>query len=81
MSKSERLQTLQLHWNKIRAKGAIALARALKLNKTVQILDLSFNSFGGVGGGASRRACVIADEKKEEDVAAVLRHMTGDKGF
>jgi len=34
-----------LHWNKIRAAGSIELARAIKVNETVKILDVSFNSF------------------------------------
>ena len=66
LEKSDMLETLLLHWNKIRAKGAIALARALKSNKSLQIIDLSFNSFGSAGG--TRQACVKLDSKMEEDV-------------
>lgn len=69
IEKSEFLETVLLHWNKIRAKGAIAIAKSLKKNKHVKILDLSFNSFGGVGGGATRRVCVTKDTKKEDEVA------------
>lgn len=40
------LRALILHWNQIREKGSVALARALRKNKTLQILDISFNSLG-----------------------------------
>lgn len=40
------LRVLILHWNQIREKGSIALARALRKNKSLQILDISFNSLG-----------------------------------
>ena len=55
------METLLLHWNKIRGKGALALAKAIKYNESIEILDLSFNSFGGVGAGSSRRACISVD--------------------
>jgi hypothetical protein len=35
-----------LHWNKIRGKGATLLAKAIKVNETLQVFDASFNSFG-----------------------------------
>lgn len=35
-----KLETLYLHWNKIRAKGGAAIARALRGNRTLRILDL-----------------------------------------
>ena len=71
IEKTELLETVQLHWNKIRSKGAIDLAKALKGNKTVKVLDLSFNS---MGSGSIRRAIVQDDIKKAEDVAAEFRH-------
>ncbi|CDW87404.1 UNKNOWN [Stylonychia lemnae] len=40
------MTSLLLHWNKIRSKGAILLAKALRSNYTLQIFDASFNSFG-----------------------------------
>lgn len=40
------IQTLILHWNQIKEKGAVALARAFRKNVTVQIFDGSFNAFG-----------------------------------
>ena len=76
IEKTELLETVQLHWNKIRSKGAIDLAKALKGNKTVKVLDLSFNS---MGSGSIRRAIIQDDIKKEEDVAAEFRHQTRDK--
>lgn len=71
ISKSELLETLQLHWNKIRCKGAILLAKAIKKNRTVKILDLSFNSFGS---GSIRKVLIQDDVKKEEEVAIDQRH-------
>lgn len=49
------MQTLQVHWNKIRGKGAIMLARVLKRNRSVKIFDASFNSFAS---GAIRKVQV-----------------------
>jgi len=40
------LVSLLIHWNKIRSKGAINLAKAIRSNYTLQIFDASFNSFG-----------------------------------
>jgi hypothetical protein len=37
------LKVLNLHWNKIKAKGGIKIAEALGVNKTLKILDLSWN--------------------------------------
>ena len=42
------------------------LAKAIKKNRTIKILDLSFNSFGS---GAIRKAVISDDIKKEEEVA------------
>ena len=72
IEKSQKLETLLLHWNKIRVKGAIFLAKSLKNNKVIKVLDLSFNSFGSSGG--ARRAIVASDLKKEEDVANEQQH-------
>lgn len=35
IDKSENLETLQVHWNKIRAKGAMSLAKSIKTNRTI----------------------------------------------
>ena len=40
------LRTLILHWNKIRGKGAVSLAKGVKHNHSLLILDASFNAFG-----------------------------------
>ena len=40
------LRTLLLHWNLIKGKGSIAIAKVMKRNTTLQILDASFNAFG-----------------------------------
>ena len=71
IDKSECLETLQLHWNKIRAKGSMFLAKSIKANRTIKVLDISFNSFGS---GAIKKAIVQDDLKKEEEVQAEQRH-------
>ena len=71
IDKSETLETLQLHWNKIRAKGAMSLAKSIKTNRTIQILDMSFNSFGS---GSIKKAILSDDLKKEEEVHVEQRH-------
>ena len=71
LQKSQMLETLLLHWNKIRSKGSCSLAKALKKNTIIQILDLSFNS---LGSGAKRKALLSKDQKKEEDVGIEQRH-------
>ena len=35
-----------MRWNQIKAKGACFLCKAIQGNEALQILDLSFNSFG-----------------------------------
>ena len=40
------LKVLFMSWNKIRHKGGSLIAEGLAVNKGVQILDASFNSFG-----------------------------------
>lgn len=40
------LRTLLIHWNQIRNKGSIVLAKAVKKNTVLQIFDASFNAFG-----------------------------------
>lgn len=40
------IRTLLLHWNRIRGKGAVALAKGVKTNNSLLILDASFNAFG-----------------------------------
>lgn len=73
IDKSQTLETLQLHWNKIRAQGAIYLAKAIKNNKTIKIVDISFNSFGS---GACRRALIATNPKLEEEISIEQRHAT-----
>ncbi len=46
MEPGMQLRTLLLHWNRIRGKGAIAIARGIKQNNSLLILDASFNAFG-----------------------------------
>jgi Ran GTPase-activating protein (RanGAP) involved in mRNA processing and transport len=40
------IRVLLLHWNRIRGKGATQLAKAVKVNNSLQVLDASFNAFG-----------------------------------
>ena len=47
------------------------LAKSIKTNRTIRILDISFNSFGS---GAIKRAIVEDNLKMEEDVQAEQRH-------
>lgn len=35
-----------MHWNLIKGKGSVAIAKAIKRNSTLQIFDASFNAFG-----------------------------------
>lgn len=41
------------------------LAKSIKANRTIKVLDISFNSFGS---GAVKRAILQDDLKKEEEV-------------
>lgn len=43
------LETLNLHWNMIRLKGAVALCDSLRQNRTLMHLDLSYNALGQAG--------------------------------
>jgi len=40
------LKTLKISWNKIKGKGGIAIAEALKENLRIVVFDGSFNLFG-----------------------------------
>jgi hypothetical protein len=40
------LKTIIIHWNKIRGPGSAKIAKALKINNSLRILDVSYNSFG-----------------------------------
>ena len=44
---SSNLQALHLHYNRIKGKGGTMLAHTLENNKTIKVLDLSFNSICG----------------------------------
>ena len=69
------METLLLHWNQIRSKGALALAKAIKNSNLIKILDLSFNS---MGSGCIRRAIINTDLKREEEVVLEQRHKLKD---
>jgi Ran GTPase-activating protein (RanGAP) involved in mRNA processing and transport len=59
------LRCLMLHWNNIKERGSIALAKALKYNRTLQIFDASFNCFGH--SILKRKRIKEEEELKEED--------------
>lgn len=46
MLKMTKLESLLLHWNEIRGKGAMYIFKALRTQKSMKELDLSFNSIG-----------------------------------
>ena len=52
LKESECMETLQVHWNKIRGKGSIVLSKAVKTSRSLRVLDVSFNSFAS---GAIRK--------------------------
>ena len=58
------LKALVLHWNHIRGKGSIQLAKALKRNQSLQIFDASFNSFGT--GALKQKAKTPRKEQESE---------------
>jgi len=65
---SRQLQILLMHWNSIRAPGALIIAKQLKINKTLKVLDVSFNCFAN---GLTKRITVKRPDpekaKPEED--------------
>uniref|UniRef100_A0A667YRI6 Leucine rich repeat containing 74A n=1 Tax=Myripristis murdjan TaxID=586833 RepID=A0A667YRI6_9TELE len=46
---NEGLEALDLSWNHLRMKGAVAFCAGLKVNMTLKHLDLSWNGFGNEG--------------------------------
>jgi hypothetical protein len=55
------LTVLKISWNKIKTRGGVAIADALKDNKKIKVFDGSFNMFGqkrnGVFGAKMAEAC------------------------
>lgn len=45
---SRKLQTLLMHWNLVRGNGLQAIAKCVQHNQTLQVLDISFNSFASL---------------------------------
>lgn len=43
---NNKLNVLFMRWNQIKAKGASYLCKSIQGNEVLQILDVSFNSFG-----------------------------------
>uniref|UniRef100_A0A673K4C7 Leucine rich repeat containing 74A n=1 Tax=Sinocyclocheilus rhinocerous TaxID=307959 RepID=A0A673K4C7_9TELE len=48
-SNNDGLEVLDLSWNHLRMKAAVAFCAGLKVNTTLKHLDLSFNGFGNEG--------------------------------
>lgn len=64
VSRSKKIDTLQMHWNKIRGRGSMYLSKALKNNRTLKVLDCSFNSFGS----DSIRKVQVKDSKEQDKI-------------
>ena len=43
---NNKLKWLLLHWNQIKSKGGVDLAKALDKNNTIETFDISFNNIG-----------------------------------
>lgn len=65
---NDSLTVLFLHWNKIQAKGAEYLFKALEKNDYLQVLDISFNT---VGGGKTNAAAIQVAKGCEENKSLV----------
>lgn len=70
------LVTLLAHWNLIRTPGAIMIARQLKLNKSLRVLDISFNC---MGNGLMRKVYVKRPEPEKKDKDKLTLTMTAMK--
>jgi Ran GTPase-activating protein (RanGAP) involved in mRNA processing and transport len=68
---SRKLQTLLIHWNSIRAPGAIMIAKQLKINNSLKVLDVSFNSFAN---GLTKRLTI---KRPDPDKAKSNDELTG----
>lgn len=66
IAESEVLQHLDLSWNYLRRKGAVAIAQGLKSNQMLKKLNLSYNGFGTEG------AVALADSLK---INTTLTHL------
>jgi len=55
------VETLDLSWNKLKHKGALALAEGMQENKVLRFLNISWNSIGEEAGKMFGR--VIAEDK------------------
>ena len=67
-AESEVLQTLDLSWNALRLKGAVAVAQGLKTNQMLKVLNLSYNGFGTEGASALADALKINTTLIELDI-------------
>ena len=68
---SQCLEGIQIHWNKIRCKGSIALAKVVKKCQTLLYLDVSFNAFSQ---GTTRRVRVKENDEDAQEIVPGRKH-------
>ena len=78
------LQTLDLSWNSLRLKGALAIAQGLKSNQMLKVLNLSYNGFGNNGAIALADALKMNSTLTELDITyvsycSIINHIVCDK--
>ncbi|CAH1782503.1 unnamed protein product [Owenia fusiformis] len=66
---NEGLIEIDLSWNSIREKGAVAVGKALSTNGTLEILDLSWNGFGVKGAIHLMRALKVNNKLRVLDLS------------
>ncbi len=59
---SNEIRDLNLHWNRIKAKGGLSIARSLVDNKSLRVLDLGWNSLGSGTQIAAKQVGLIWGE-------------------
>ncbi len=71
------LVVLFLHWNKLKPRGGIVLAKALAKNSSLQILDLSYCSMGGFREDMKK----IIDAEVKVQIAAINKIKLSKNGM
>ncbi|KYO25379.1 leucine-rich repeat-containing protein 74A isoform B [Alligator mississippiensis] len=66
---NETLEFLNLSWNHLRMKGAVAVSAGLRVNGTLKILDLSWNGFGNEGALALGEALKVNNVLVQLDIS------------
>jgi Ran GTPase-activating protein (RanGAP) involved in mRNA processing and transport len=72
LQKNESVIKLDLHHNKIKDQGAVAISTILKLNKTIQVLNFRFNEFQDTGAQILGAALKINTSLVELDLGGNL---------